>query len=913
MLNQNEFTKLCSKLNLSEESIKLIQNVRNSPPARRVKSFSGAISGRFPSRKMGVTIQFESHKNELPFIYELEHNKNVLEFYDQPPTFKLEYQGKDGRKIVCNHTADFFVIEKNSIYWVECKTEEHLAKLSIKQPNRYCLNNEETWICPPGTDYASKFGFSYIVQSNENINWTYQRNIEFLDDYYRSENVKISKEAYASIWNTINQKLGITLEEVFDKTANLVSKDDIYQLITSSEILVDLKSNLLTEPEKVPTFVGYESYLAYSNFIITEDSDFSSSNSFLLIEGCRIEWDGKIFEILNVGNNAVSLISQNEELLEIPYAVFEKLLKKGKIKGANLQETNTHREEILNILSRASEKDFEIANDRHRAVLAKLNDEPIPQDIECSDRTLYRWLNSHNFAKRVFGNGYLGLLPKPNLGNRTPKLPPEVNDLVAKHLEESYETLKQKTVTAVWGEINLRCEEKGFTKVSYKAVLRSVKRLLKKKKILKRQGKRAAYQHQEFYLELSLTTPRHGERPFQIAHVDHTELDIEIVDTKTGKVLGRVHLTLLVDAFSRCVLAFYLSFEKPSKLACMMVLRECVRRHGRLPQIIIVDGGKEFAGIYFETLLAMYECTKKTRPPAEPRVGSVLERLFGSTNTRFIYNLEGNTQIMKTVRQVTKSVNPKNLAIWTLPKLHHHLAIWFYEIYNGKLEHPALGRTPSEEFLSGIDKFGQRNTRYIPFDENFKIMTLPPIPRIEVKVSSQKGVRVNYLNYFCDDFRHPEVDGRKVAVRYDPLDAGIVYACVKKRWVKCYSEYYKFFKGRSEKEIKLATELIKKKTGFSNASRSISAIIIAKFLKSAEAEELLLKQRIKDLESRKINDGINKYEKDEQPILENIEADEAEESHNCSTQNVAASEKEEPSAETDNPEPENFTWYGRLS
>ena len=43
----------------------------------------------------------------------------------------------------------------------------------------------------------------------------------------------------------------------------------------------------------------------------------------------------------------------------------------------------------------------------------------------------------------------------------------------------------------------------------------------------------------------------------------------------------------------------------------MTVLRECVRRHGRLPQIAVVDGGKEFESLYFETLLARYECTKK--------------------------------------------------------------------------------------------------------------------------------------------------------------------------------------------------------------------------------------------------------------------------------------------------------------
>jgi transposase InsO family protein len=82
----------------------------------------------------------------------------------------------------------------------------------------------------------------------------------------------------------------------------------------------------------------------------------------------------------------------------------------------------------------------------------------------------------------------------------------------------------------------------------------------------------------------------------------------------------------------------------------MMILRQCVRRHGRLPQILVIDGGPEFHSTYFETLLARYEVTKKTRPPAQARFGSVCERLFGTTNTQFIHNLRGNTQITRNVR-----------------------------------------------------------------------------------------------------------------------------------------------------------------------------------------------------------------------------------------------------------------------
>jgi putative transposase len=47
-------------------------------------------AGRYPSRKMVNTIRFESHRVELP-IFDLEYDDEALEYYDQPPSIKLDY------------------------------------------------------------------------------------------------------------------------------------------------------------------------------------------------------------------------------------------------------------------------------------------------------------------------------------------------------------------------------------------------------------------------------------------------------------------------------------------------------------------------------------------------------------------------------------------------------------------------------------------------------------------------------------------------------------------------------------------------------------------------------------------------------------------------------------------------------
>jgi hypothetical protein len=281
----------------------------------------------------------------------------------------------------------------------------------------------------------------------------------------------------------------------------------------------------------------------------------------------------------------------------------------------------------------------------------------------------------------------------------------------------------------------------------------------------------------------------------------------------------------------------------------MMALRECVQRHSRLPQIIVVDGGREFESIYFETLLARYECSKKTRPGAKPRFGSVCERLFGTTNTRFIYNLLGNTQITRNVRQVTKSVSPQSQACWTLGQFYTRLCEWAYEVYD-TLDHPALGQPPREAFATGMMQGGQRLQRLIPYDETFRVLTLPTTRKGTAKVMPHLGVKVNALCYWSDAFLDPEVGNTQVPVRYDPFDAGTAYAFIKGRWVQCLSEHYAIFTGRSEREIQLATAELRKRNQLHGQRLTIAARKLADFLTSLEAEELLLEQRLRDAEAR---------------------------------------------------------------
>ncbi len=78
------------RLRLSSETEALIASIRSSPPIRRVSGRAGNITGRYPSPKMGVSIQFESDRVEFWAIYVL----------------GLGSQQKSIRASFCSHCVD---------------------------------------------------------------------------------------------------------------------------------------------------------------------------------------------------------------------------------------------------------------------------------------------------------------------------------------------------------------------------------------------------------------------------------------------------------------------------------------------------------------------------------------------------------------------------------------------------------------------------------------------------------------------------------------------------------------------------------------------------------------------------------------------------------------------------------------
>lgn len=845
MLDKQEYLYWCKQVGLSSQACEVVTAIRTSPPARRVGGGRHNVTVRYPSRKMGCTIQAESHKNELAGIYEYEYDSDVLEYYDQPPSIKLTYPSKKDRTIGHLHTADYFVVRRTSAGWEEWKTEAELQRLAEKTPHRYQRDEAGNWRCPPGEQVAVPLGLYYRVRSSAEIDWIYQRNLRFLEDYLRADCPPVSSKVKTAVQAAVKSRPGMTLADLLGESWAF-SPDSLYILIATGEIYVKLHRGLLVEPQTVAVFadrVTAEAYAAAQSSLYP----LALNHDVLLTSGTNLQWDERCWILLNSGLSTVTLMSEAREILELPSQQFEYLLRQGKLKGTPTTSFELHSDAQALLLA-ANPADLEEANRRYAALYPTSDEQP--QAGHVSERTLRSWRAKYRAAEQQWGCGYIGLLPqRQRSGNRTPRLSEGTRALVDDFVTHRYETLKQKGKRQVWGELVVACQEQGLTPPSYKTFIEAVEARPREEQTRKRQGYRAAYGQSPFYWELSLTTPRHGDRPFEIAHLDHTELDIETVHALTGEPLGRPWASFLVDAFSRRLLVVYLSYECPSYRTCMMLLRECVRRWSRLPQTLVVDGGKEFISTYFEALLARYECIKKTRPPAQARFGSVVERLFGTANTTFVHNLLGNTQILRQTRQVTASVSPQRQACWDLPSLYQRFQEWAYELYDTTL-HPALGLSPRAAFTAGMLQSGQRPHRLVPYDHDFILATLPTTQRGLAKVRANMGVKLHHLYYWNEALKDPEVETQSVPVRYDPYDAGTAYVYVHGQWLRCVSQYYDIFKGRSEREIQIASTELRRLHQIHAQQFTITAARLASFILSVEAQEVLLTQRQHDDQMR---------------------------------------------------------------
>jgi len=221
------------------------------------------------------------------------------------------------------------------------------------------------------------------------------------------------------------------------------------------------------------------------------------------------------------------------------------------------------------------------------------------------------------------------------------------------------------------------------------------------------------------------------------------------------------------------------------------------------------------------------------------------------------------------VRQLTRAVDPREHAVWTLADFSAIFAEWAYEVYD-QMEHPALGQSPREAVAQGMRLAGARLHRLIPYSEEFIMLTRPPTRNGQAKVHPSRGITVQWLHYWNEVMRQPQVVGQTVPVRYEPYDMGVIYAFIDGQWRECVADAYAHVHGRSEREWELILEEWRQQHRQHSQHRlSINGPLLATFLEKVATQEAILVQRQRDLEGMPIRAAIVGRH---QPLVPLIEA-----------------------------------------
>ena len=829
------------RLWLSPETEALIASIRSSPPIRRVSGRAGNITGRYPSPKMGVSIQFESEHVEFWAIYGMERDEDVLEFYEQSSRIPLSYRARSGHRTTQWHTPDFFVLRRESAGWEEWKPADSLDVLAREKPARYQQAGTGQWHCPPGEVYAEQLGLTYRLRSSAEFHPLEMQNLKFLQDFWAHE-VPPHPEQEALALAHIQAHPGIPLAELLALYPDL-AVDVIWVLLSTRRVFTDLSATLLMRHKYVTLYAEERQ--------VQKGHPGEPARLSTPLPDAPVAWDGRLWRIEGWGE-MVHLRPEVGEPLAMSQAEFEHLKQEGSLWVVGSATPSPMTPEVRQLLTRADSRAQQAANQRMIHMLAYTRGEP----TTASRRSVQRWWKAFQQAKETYGCGYLGLLDRVAArGNRNQRIEPASLQLLEAALQEHYASPQGKSAAAVYRLYREQCVKLGLPPVSQQTFYRVRARFTTNEVVAKRRGARAAYASQPFAW-LDQTTPRHGERPFALAHLDHTELDIVLISSLTGKPLGKPWATFLTDAYSRRILACYLTYDPPSYRSVMMALRICVQRHQRLPQECFVDRGPEFGSVYFETLLTRYFVTKKDRPTAHPRMGSVIERLFGTTTTELLHQLSGNTQATKHPRQMTPDVDPQRLAVWTLERFAARLCQYAYEVYD-QMDHPALGQSPREAFAQGMQLAGMRMHRLIPYSEEFLTLTCPTTRTRYAKLDAARGVVVNGLRYYHPLMRSSREAGKPVEVRYEPFDMGIAYAFVDGQWLTCTADAFLQMQGRSEREWELLLDEWREQQRAHHRKRvSMDSSRLAAFLEEVLTEEALLSQQQRDLEGASIREAI---------------------------------------------------------
>ena len=360
------------------------------------------------------------------------------------------------------------------------------------------------------------------------------------------------------------------------------------------------------------------------------------------------------------------------------------------------------------------------------------------------------------------------------------KLKVEVEKLVDETIDAVYLAQQRPRVSDLVMEIRRRCRAVGLMAPGRKAISARLRKRPRREVMSKREGRKAA--RDRF---APVVGSLEATWPLSLVQIDHTLVDVIVVDSVTRAPIQRPWLTLAIDVYSRCVVGFHLSLEPPSATSVAL----CIA-HAALPKVqwlaerkidaewpvhglfarLHLDNAKEFRSEALRRGCEQYGIAIDHRPVRTPHYGGHIERLIGTMMGK-VHLLPGTT--FSNIH-VKGDLDPAKTATMTLDELERWLGNAIAGLYH-RTEHRALGTTPIAAWERGIvgDALnpGSGEPRTVDDPRRFLIDFLP----IERRLVRREGLQLHSIHYWSDILSVWIGEPEKMIVRYDPRDLSRIY------------------------------------------------------------------------------------------------------------------------------------------
>jgi putative transposase len=397
--------------------------------------------------------------------------------------------------------------------------------------------------------------------------------------------------------------------------------------------------------------------------------------------------------------------------------------------------------------------------------------------------SIYRWIRAYtesgNDIRALVGNS------RRQGGKNSTRLEGEVEAIIRAVIEDRYYVSEQVTMDDIYLETLLRIAEENQTRPeqeklsapSRATVWRRIDALDEEEKLVAKRGKRAARQELTQYGQMDYPT-----MALERAEIDHTPLDIIVVDAQDNLPLGRPTFTFCMDTATRQPLGFYIGFDPPSYLTVMQCLHHAIltkgdvrTRYGTehdwvacgIPFTLVVDNGKEFIGTDLQEACLSLGIELVQMPVRMPHFKAAVERMFGTLNTGLLHTLPGTTFSTPNQRGEYRS---EQEACITLQELDRAFHIFLLDVYAESF-HRGLGDIPARRW-EAITQSGFF-PRLPASVQDLKIL-LGRVARRKISPAGIQFLKLRYNSPALAPLRHSLGD-TKAKVKYDPADLGCIY------------------------------------------------------------------------------------------------------------------------------------------